>query len=97
MTVRNVGKTPQGIFLDSETDYRDQRNLVIAMSPRLAAELARQYGSSKRHLLEGKRITVTGVARRVRIDLIANGQPTGKFYYQTHVRVQHAFQIGLLP
>jgi len=38
-------------------------------------------------------IATSGTARRERIDFTANGAPTGKYYYQTHVRVSDAAQI----
>ena len=46
--------------------------------------------------LKGKRILVSGTARTVRIDFLTDNRPTGKYYYQTHVRVDHASQIKVL-
>lgn len=39
------------------------------------------------HALENRRLFVLGMARRVRINLVSDGRPSGKYCYQTHVRV----------
>ena len=44
----------------------------------------------------GKRILVSGTAMRTRIDVTVDGRQSGKYYYQTHVRVAQASQIKVL-
>lgn len=95
MTVKAIGSTRR-LHLNSEKDYRDPRNLSISVEPAAAAQLAERLGPSPRRALLGHRILVTGTARRTRIDFIANGRPSGKYYYQTHVGVTDASQIQLL-
>ncbi|WP_445425409.1 MULTISPECIES: hypothetical protein [unclassified Alishewanella] len=55
------------IFLNTELDYRDQRNITIALSHDAVKELNDHAG-----------------------------QPTGKYYYQTHIRVTQVSQIKVL-
>jgi len=43
--------------------------------------------------LQGRTIRVDGEARRVRIDFLAGGRPTGKYYYQTHVVIERGEQL----
>jgi hypothetical protein len=81
------------VFLNSETDYRDQRNLTVVISPAAAKALEQHYGRPPEHFFKGRAIRVNGSAMRVRIDFIADGRPTGKYYYQTHVQVTDAAQI----
>ena len=81
------------LFLNSEADYRDQRNLTLAVAPTVQATLRQRYGADLQAALKGRQILVRGIARRVRIDFTINGQPSGKFYYQTHVRVTDPRQI----
>ncbi|WP_394002653.1 hypothetical protein ACF3M1_16955 [Luteimonas sp. WGS1318] len=95
MQVQATGEQGGEIYLNSEADYRDQRNLTVALTPAAAQQLALRLGEPLAVALDRKRILVRGSARRVRIDFTTAGQPTGKYYYQTHVRVTDAAQIQL--
>lgn len=95
VTVQAGGRTDE-VFLNSELDYRDPRNLSIALSPDVAAELELALGGAPEVVLQGRRILVSGTAQTVRIDFLTAGRPTGKYYYQTHVRVDRASQIRVL-
>ena len=94
LEIKGVGSQDRRFFLNSEADYRDRNCLTLVLSPPAAKALA---GSADVAALEkrfkGKRITVEGLARRVRIDFTENGKPTGKYYYQVHVTVMDARQI----
>lgn len=94
MTVRATGVRNGQTYLNSELDYRDQRNLTVAMSPQAARELAQQLGAPPSVGLRGEEILVRGTARRTRIHFFANGRATDKYYYQTHVDVTDADQIS---
>lgn len=93
MKVRATGEENGVMFLNSELDYRDQRNLTVAVAPTAVAALQARLGGDPRVALKGRDIVVTGSAMRTRIVFSANGQPTDKYYYQTHVRVSDADQI----
>lgn len=95
-TVKAVGRQSGMVFLNSESDYRDQRCLTVAMSEALAAELSRRLGAKVDEYLVGKKITVRGTARRVRIGFFADGRPTDKYYYQTHVLVASSDQLSIV-
>lgn len=95
LTVRATGRADK-VYLNSETDYRDPRNLTIALMPEAVAELAQALGGAPEELLRGKRILVSGTAMRTRIDFTVDGRQSGKYYYQTHVRVDQASQIKVL-
>lgn len=95
VTVRGTGRA-KAVHLNSEADYRDPRNLSIVIVPAVAAELEHDLGSPPEKALRGKRILVSGTAKRTRIDFVVHGRPTGKYYYQTHVRVTDASQIKIL-
>ena len=88
MTVASVGQANDTVFLDSEPDYRNPHNLAIAIPIRLAEKYAAIHGGTVQDLLKGRRIFVTGVARRVRIFYFEDGKPTGRYYYQTHLSIQ---------
>lgn len=95
MKVRAVGRAGGRLFLNSEEDYRDQRNLAVAVPPGAARAAMKRLGLQRDGDFVGRRIAVDGVAERVRIDFTSNRRPTEKYYYQTYVRVSRPGQISL--
>lgn len=96
LNVRAVGEEGGRLFLGSQPDYRDPRNLSVAVDPQARLALAARLQADPQAVLKGRPILVRGTARMVRIDFTdAQGQPSGKYYYQTHVRVSDAAQIQL--
>lgn len=85
------------LFLNSEADYRDQRNLTVAIDAPAAAAWLQQLGLEDAGQLVGRRVQVQGGARRVRIDFTIGTRPSGKYYYQTQVWVSDPAQLRLLP
>lgn len=96
MRVQASGRSGNGLYLNSEKDYRDQRNLSVHLLPKAQEELRRLYKQAPDTLFNGMVIQVVGHAQRTKIDFLANGQPTGSFYYQTHVVVGAADRIEVL-
>ena len=92
ITVKALDTTPYRSYLNSEMDYRDQRNLTIRMPTSIVPDLEKRLGV-KFQDLKNRRLVILGVAKRNRIDFVADGKPTGKYYYQTHVHVDSATQI----
>ena len=97
MEARSAGRQDGNIYLDSELDYRDQRNLTIAVHPAAAVRLREKFGKDIDSLIIGKRIMINGEARRVKIVISFDGRLTGDYYYQTHVDVWDAGQLSILP
>jgi hypothetical protein len=95
LVVRATGRERGRVYLNSERDYRDQRNLTVNIDRRAAEALERRYGAPAHLFFENKAIRVRGVVRRVRIDFLWQGRPTGKYYYQTHVLVADPDQIAV--
>ena len=93
MKVEATGTQGNHIYLNSELDYRDQRNLTVAISPSAAEQLAERFGEHPVSALKGQAILVRGSAIRTKIYFFANGRMTNKYYYQTHVNVRDADQI----
>lgn len=91
--VAATGRKNGEVYLNSEADYRDQLNLTIRFSPESAAAFRKRHGEDPDVAFKGKRIAVVGEARRVKIYFFANGQPTEKFYYQTHVAITEPWQV----
>jgi len=94
MPVVEVGQQDGLFYLNSEKDYRDRNCLTVAMTPDAMQALAGTTDLVQiRQRLNGHRVTVRGVARQVRIDFTSNGRPSGKYYYQVHVRIGEAGQV----
>lgn len=96
MEVRAAGRQYGRLFLNSELDYRDQRNLTIAIPEGIAQGWADYLGGDPASILIGKKIRVTGTAERVTIWFYSEGIRTGNYYFQTHVRISSVSQIKVL-
>ena len=96
MPVRRADFDRGTLYLNSETDYRDQRSLTISVPPRALPRMRKAFGEDLENRLKGQRILVLGKARRVRIDFTTNGRPTGKYYYQTHVLLTDPSQLKIV-
>ena len=98
LTVKASGRDRRGrLYLNSERDYRDQRNLSIEVMPAAAAALEARNAQLPEDFFVGRTLLVRGAARRVRIDFSYDGQQTGLYYYQTHVVVTQPDQIQVVP
>jgi hypothetical protein len=94
LRVKATGKPKNIVFLNSELDYRDPRNISIAISPKVAESFMKKYGETPELFLKNKRIIVYGEVRKVKISFGCNGKRNkNQYYYQTHVRVGSLSQI----
>lgn len=96
LSIQAAGTDGRAVYLNTELDYRDQRNITIAMSPAVAAALTGTDAASAQQYFVGKKLLAKGRARRMKIDFMSQGKPTGLYYYQTHIRVKNPEQIKLL-
>jgi len=96
MIVQRAEMVGPRLFLNSEADYRDQRNLSIAIQPYVLGALRARLGKDLRAALVGRDIRVRGIANRVRIGFFEDRKPTQLYYYQTHVEVDSADQISIV-
>ena len=90
MVVRATGRQDGFLYVNAERDYRDQRNLSVVLTPGIEAALAVRLGGPPEQQLIGRTIAVRGVARKTRIDFRIDGRPTGKYYFQTQLRLATA-------
>jgi len=94
--ILSTGHEDGCVFLNSEIDYRDQRNLTIVVAPSTVTALADRYKQPPEQFFLDKNIVVDGAARREKIVFFSRGMPTDKYYYQTHIVVDDPDQIRLL-
>jgi len=84
------------IYLNTEMDYRDRRNITVVIHPKIIDAFTKQFGSSPNLFFINKTIKVSGEAKRVRIDFISNGKRSNKYYFQTHLLISSLKQIKVL-
>ena len=97
LRVQAIGKPHEVTFLNSELDYRDPRNISIAIHPKVLKPFKQKYGLELQDHLKDKTIVVYGESRRVKISFGCNGKQTeNQYYYQTHVRVNSLSQIHIV-
>ena len=97
LRVRRAERVRRRLYLNSERDYRDQRNLTIRIEPGAVRQLAARHGAPVERYFLGREILVRGAAQRTRIDFTdARGRPTGLYYYQTHVAVRDANRVSVV-
>lgn len=95
-TVQAAGKQRDIVYLNTQLDYRDGRNITIALSPFVADYLKTEFGSTPQEYLLNKRVKVKGEAKQIKIWFFSNGRRTDKYYFQTHIRVSSPEQIEVL-
>jgi hypothetical protein len=96
MQIKGTGRQGGVIYLNSETDYRDQRCLTLAIHSSVIPDFVQKYGAAPDIYLKNKKVHVSGEARRVKIWFNSNGKRTNSYYYQTHVFVTNDSQIKVL-
>ncbi|WP_143217423.1 hypothetical protein [Acetobacter sp. DsW_063] len=96
MTVQATGYDAGNLYLNSEKDYRDQRNLSIKIEPELIKKLQSRLNENPSTYYINKRIEISGTALKVRIAFVADGEITDKYYFQTHVNLENANNIRVI-
>jgi len=91
--IKASGNVNKLIYLNTELDYRDRRNVSIVLLPEFQKAFLKKYGISAEEMLMNKNIKVNSFATRTKIVFSYRGQPTSKYYFQTHIPVRHLKQI----
>lgn len=84
------------VYLNTELDYRDRRNVTVALHSKTITAFRKKYGASPEVFFINKNIEVVGEAKQVKIWFLSNGKKTDKYYFQTHIRVNSIKQIKVL-
>ena len=94
--VKATGDIKGRVFLNTEYDYRDPRNITVVIPPKLAAEFEQKHKTSPKTYFLNKQIFVKGELAQVKIWFAFNGKRSSKYYYQTHIRIASLDDIRLL-
>lgn len=95
-TVKNVDAEDDRLYLNSERDYRHQLALNVVMDAAQREALQAQLGMPLERLVN-RRVLVQGTAQRTTIAFFSDGKPSGKYYFQTQVRVNDPRQVRFAP
>ncbi len=95
-SIKASGSVRQVTYLNTELDYRDRRNITVALHPKTIAALTKKYGFAPETYFIDKNIEVTGEAKQIKIWFFSQGKRTNKYYFQTHIRVSSLNQIKVL-
>jgi carbonic anhydrase len=94
-TIKNSGKQNSIIYLNTQEDYRDRRNITIALLPSFQRAFNAKHNTDIRSYYENKTIQVKGKAERIKIWFFSQGKRTEKYYFQTHINVSDLNQIKI--
>ena len=95
--IKAAGKSQRALYLNTEADYRDPRNVSVSIHPRAFKAFRKKYGDEAQDFFVGKKIKVEGEARRIAVQL-TQGTETSRplYYYQTHIHVFKSSQITII-
>lgn len=94
LQIKNAAKVGSMLYLNTEYDYRDRRNVSIVLTPAVLKQFATDYPDQQPELyFLGRNIVVNGAASRQTIWFYADGKKTEKYYFQTHIPVWYTGQI----
>jgi hypothetical protein len=97
LQVRGIGTQNGFTYLNSEKDYRDQRNVSLEIPAEVLAQVEAKFGGPLAAFARGKHLLVKGPTRRVTIWFFDDeGRRSDKYYFQTHLRVSDPAQIQIL-
>lgn len=96
MDVCGSGEDGAHGFLNSVRDYRSRDSLNVELLPTVRARLEQRLGDDPIAVLRGQRIAVFGPVRQVQINLYEGGVPTGRYYFQTQMRLASASHLEVL-
>ena len=97
LKIKSAGKTKSALFLNTEANFRDPRNVSVAIHYRAFKAFRKEYGNEAQDFFVGKKIKVQGEAKRVPIRISNEKKPPYKHYYfQTYIHVYKSSQISLV-
>lgn len=94
LQIKNAARIGDTVYLNTEYDYRDRRNVSVVLTPRLLKEFAESYPDHQpEQYFLGRSIVVNGAASRQTIWFFSQGIQTEKYYFQTHIPIWQTAQI----
>lgn len=96
LSIKNSGKQSGRIYLNTQEDYRDRRNITVTLEPSFQQAFKAKHDIDIRSHFEGQKLLVRGEAKRMKVWFFSQGKRTEKYYFQTHIVVKKLDQISIL-
>lgn len=93
LLIKAVGAQNQYVYLNTELDYRDRRNVSVVLLPEFQDAFLKHHGVTAEAALLNKKLTVNSYAKRMKIFFYEGGKQTDKYYFQTHIPVKSLDQV----
>ncbi|WP_137168196.1 hypothetical protein [Salinimonas lutimaris] len=84
------------VYLTTDANLHSPTAITLVVAPDVATELTQQFGMPPQQYLLEKSVQVRGVAKRRKVAMVENGQPTNKYYQQTQIRIATLQQLTVL-
>ncbi|MDK1286329.1 hypothetical protein [Pseudoalteromonas umbrosa] len=85
------------VYLNTQEDYRDRRNVTLALSWYAVSKMTKKYGQRPEVFFINKKVEVVGEASRKKIPLYRqDGTASEAYYYQTHINVYSDVLLTLM-
>ncbi len=96
LNIKATGQQGPRVYLNTELDYRDRRNVTVVLTPEVARYFATTPKASPLEYFLNKRLRIKGTAKQVTIWFFKDGERSEKYYYQTHINIDSHHQIEVL-
>lgn len=88
------GSKGRSVYLNSEADYHDAKNISVMVRPAAVQEMEQKMGAPLDKALAGKRVSVTGTAHPVKTNIYDEShKKTGQTFMQTRIIVAKAEKL----
>ncbi|MCH1923463.1 hypothetical protein L9G74_03860 [Shewanella sp. C32] len=94
--IKAVGQQGNNVYLNTELDYRDQRNVTIVLPIPILPRMGIHNFTDLEHHFLNHGVQIHGNAMRARIDFMRDHRPTDLYYYQTHIVVANPTAISVI-
>ena len=94
--IKAAGQQRNRVFLNTQLDYRDRRNITLALSKKVSKYIKKAHSQSPLDFFINKQVLVKGIANRVKIWFFSKGIRTEKYYYQIHININDPEQIKVI-
>ncbi|MCH1919296.1 hypothetical protein L9G15_07610 [Shewanella sp. A3A] len=94
--IKAVGQQGNNVYLNTELDYRDQRNVTIVLPIPILPRMGIHNFTGLEHHFLNHGVQIHGNAMRARIDFMRDHRPTEFYYYQTHIVVTNPTAISVI-
>lgn len=93
LLIKAHGKQRDTLYLNTQLDYRDRRNVSLVFSKHIQQAFLKETGQPIEHALLNQSVLINGHAQREKIWFYKAGMRSEKYYFQTHIRINDLSQI----